>query len=83
MQLDLEMSFAMGRDVMACIEGLIRRLWNDLLHIELPANTFVKMSYHDAMAKYGSDKPDLRLGSEVSRLLELCLSKSHSTLIME
>lgn len=66
LQLDLEMSFATGRDIMACIEGLVRRLWKELLKVDLPDDTFFKMSYHDAMAKYGSDKPDVRLGSEVS-----------------
>lgn len=62
------MSFATGRDVMECIEGLIRRLWKDLLQIDLGEDTFVRMSYQDAMAKYGSDKPDIRLGSEVSQI---------------
>ncbi|OMP86895.1 Aspartate--tRNA ligase, mitochondrial [Diplodia seriata] len=63
-QLDLEMSFAAGEDVQKCIEDLVRRLWGELLDVELPSN-FPRMSYNDAMAKYGSDKPDIRLGMEV------------------
>ena len=65
-QLDLEMSFATGSDVMGCIEGLIRRLWKSMLDTELHADPFAIMPYEDAMATYGSDKPDLRLGMEVS-----------------
>ncbi|KAI9846123.1 MAG: hypothetical protein M1838_001405 [Thelocarpon superellum] len=64
-QLDLEMSFATGEDVMRCVEGLIRTLWNELVgavSVELP---FARLSYDDAMAKYGSDKPDTRLGMEI------------------
>lgn len=64
-QLDLEMSFATGTDVMSCVEGLIRRLWKTMLEIELPTTPFAIMSYEDAMARYGSDKPDTRLGTEV------------------
>ncbi|KAF2085146.1 aspartyl-tRNA synthetase [Saccharata proteae CBS 121410] len=66
-QLDLEMAFAAGEDVMNCIEGLIRRLWAELLHEDLQKE-FPRMKYHEAMAKYGSDKPDIRLGMEISRM---------------
>lgn len=62
------MSFVTGQEVMACIEGLIKSLWQELLHVELPTSPFPVMAYHDAMAKYGSDKPDLRLGMEVGAL---------------
>jgi aspartyl-tRNA synthetase len=49
---------------MQCMETLLKRLWKDMLSIELPSS-FVRMSYHDAMAQYGSDKPDLRIGMKV------------------
>jgi len=65
-QLDLEMSFATGTDVMNCVENLIKRLWKTMLCTELSAKPFSIMSYEDAMATYGSDKPDIRLGMEVS-----------------
>lgn len=65
-QLDLEMSFATGSDVMSCIEGLVRRLWEVMLKVELPSAPFPILSYEDAMTIYGSDKPDTRLGMEVS-----------------
>ncbi|KAK8214321.1 putative aspartyl-tRNA synthetase [Phyllosticta capitalensis] len=66
-QLDLEMSFAGAEDVMDCIEGLIRRLWSEMLSQTLPLK-FPRMTYNEAMAKYGSDKPDIRLGMEISRI---------------
>ncbi|KAB2570573.1 Aspartyl/Asparaginyl-tRNA synthetase class IIb [Lasiodiplodia theobromae] len=66
-QLDLEMSFAAGEDVQKCIEDLVRRLWGELLDVKLPSE-FPRMSYNDAMAKYGSDKPDIRLGMEISQI---------------
>jgi len=65
-QLDLEMSFATGTDVMSCVEGLIRHLWKTMLEEELPSAPFPIMSYEDAMTTYGSDKPDVRLDMEVS-----------------
>jgi aspartyl-tRNA synthetase len=69
-QLDLEMSFATGEDVVKVMEGLLKRLWKDMLNVEIDT-PFVRMKYHDAMAKYGSDKPDLRLGMEIINLGEL------------
>ncbi|MCJ1300340.1 hypothetical protein MMC08_003137 [Hypocenomyce scalaris] len=66
-QLDLEMSFATGESVMDCIETLVRRLWKDLLQITLPF-PFLRMTYQEAMATYGSDKPDVRFGMPISRV---------------
>jgi aspartyl-tRNA synthetase len=58
------MSFAKGEQVMQVIEKLLVVLWEQMLgeKIEQP---IPRMTYHNAMAKYGSDKPDLRLGMEV------------------
>ncbi|KAK4508280.1 hypothetical protein PRZ48_002018 [Zasmidium cellare] len=67
-QIDLEMAFATGEDVMAVIEGVARRLWADLLGIQDLPEKFDRMTYEEAMSKYGSDKPDLRLGSEIMRI---------------
>lgn len=69
-QLDLEMSFATGEDVMLIVETLLRRLWSKMLSTDVPS-PFPRMTYHDAMSKYGSDKPDLRLGMEVTNVGEL------------
>ena len=58
---------------MDCIEALIRSLWSELLRIELasPSEKFTRMTYSEAMARYGSDKPDLRTGVEISRFAHL------------
>ena len=66
-QLDLEMSFASGSEVMKYVERLIIRLWAELLDIELPS-PFPRMTYERAMSTYGSDKPDIRLGVPISRI---------------
>lgn len=67
-QLDLEMSFATGDDVMRTVEGVIRRLWSTLMRDPAPEGPFRRVSYQDAMARYGSDKPDTRYGMELMRL---------------
>jgi aspartyl-tRNA synthetase len=66
-QIDMEMAFARGQDVMDVVETLIRALWAQLLHIDVPSK-FRRMKYAEAMGRYGSDKPDLRFGSEISRI---------------
>lgn len=58
------MSFATGESVMHCIENLVLRLWNDLLQITL-LSPFPRMTYQEAMSQYGSDKPDVRLGTPI------------------
>ncbi|KAJ5973300.1 hypothetical protein N7481_010510 [Penicillium waksmanii] len=67
-QLDMEMSFATGQDVMRTIEGVIRRLWSSLMKDPAPEGSFKKVSYQEVMAKYGSDKPDTRYGMEIMRI---------------
>jgi aspartyl-tRNA synthetase len=58
-QIDAEMSFVVEEDVQSVFEALMADLWKDILGIEL-ATPFRRMSYAEAMALYGSDKPDLR-----------------------
>jgi len=67
-QLDIEMSFVEQDDVIALGERIARALWK-LIDVELP-ETFPRMSYAEAMARYGSDKPDLRFGLELTELTE-------------
>jgi len=50
---------------MSTVEALIRKLWLTTVGVELPADPFPRMAYVDAMSRYGSDKPDIRLGMEV------------------
>ena len=58
-QIDLEMSFVVEEDVQNIIEGLMVALWKDVLGVDIP-HPFQRLTYADAMALYGSDKPDLR-----------------------
>ncbi|HSP77901.1 MAG TPA: aspartate--tRNA ligase, partial [Myxococcaceae bacterium] len=62
-QIDLEMSFVTQDDVFTVVEGLIKRVWEEVLGVEVPV-PFPRMNYDESMAKYGNDKPDLRFGLE-------------------
>ncbi len=62
-QLDVEMSFCTQEDVLEIMESCMRSIWLRVLDIELPP--FPRMSYADAMSRYGTDKPDLRFGLEL------------------
>jgi aspartyl-tRNA synthetase len=68
-QIDLEMSFVTEVDVQNVIEKLLAALWKEVLGVEI-ATPFRRMTYDEAMAKYGSDKPDLRLDLELSEVTE-------------
>ncbi|KAK0281670.1 aspartate--tRNA ligase msd1 [Friedmanniomyces endolithicus] len=67
-QVDLEMAFASGEDVMRTVESTVRALWKEMLHIEDLPFPFPRLTYEQAMSRYGSDKPDIRLGSEITRI---------------
>ncbi len=58
-QLDMEMSFVDEQDVQNMLEGLMCHLFKEMLNIDMP-RPFQRLSYDEAMKKYGSDKPDLR-----------------------
>ncbi len=62
-QIDLEISFATQEDIMAVNEGLMVRLYKELLGIDLPPIPHI--TYDEAMSRYGSDKPDTRFGMEL------------------
>ena len=62
-QIDVEISYATPERVQAPIEALVRRAWHDILGVTLPER-FARMTWAEAMARFGSDKPDLRFGLE-------------------
>jgi aspartyl-tRNA synthetase len=66
-QIDIEMSFVTRQDVVDLAEELVGRLWSELVGYQVP-RPIPQMSYADAMSRYGSDKPDLRFGCELSEM---------------
>ncbi|ATB34574.1 aspartate--tRNA ligase [Melittangium boletus] len=69
-QIDIEMSFVTQDDIFTIVEGLIKKLWGEVLGIDVPT-PFMRMDFDESMAKYGNDKPDLRFGLEHIVLTEL------------
>ena len=68
-QIDLEMSFVTRQDVIDVAEDIVSRLWSALAGYQVPT-PLPRMTYADAMARYGSDKPDLRFGCELTDLTQ-------------
>lgn len=68
-QVDIEMSFVEQDDVIAMNEGLIKKVFKDVLGVEVET-PIKRMPYKEAMDKYGSDKPDLRFGMEITDITE-------------
>jgi len=68
-QIDIEMSFVTREDVIAVAEDIVGTLWSSVVGYEVP-RPLPRLTYADAMARYGSDKPDLRFGCELADLSE-------------
>jgi aspartyl-tRNA synthetase len=68
-QIDIETSFLSEDQIMSLTEEMIRKLFNDLLQIQLPE--FPRMSFEEAMRRFGSDKPDLRIPLELVDVADL------------
>ncbi len=69
-QIDMELSFVDVEDILEINEGLFKRLFKDVLNQDLET-PFERMTYADAMNKYGSDKPDVRFDMQIQDLSEL------------
>src|SRR4051794_25898520 len=69
-QLDVEMAFIDRENIIAVIEGLLRKIWKDILNVEVP-NPIPHMEYDEAMGSYGSDRPDLRFGMKLTDITDL------------
>ena len=69
-QVDEEMSFVSEDDIMTINEGLIKRLWKEMLNIDVQT-PFVRMPWDEAMGRFGSDKPDTRFGLEIQDVTEV------------
>jgi aspartyl-tRNA synthetase len=69
-QLDVETSFLTQEQIMVLMEGLVRELFRSVMKLELP-DPFPRLSYAEAMRRYGSDKPDLRVTTELVDVADL------------
>jgi aspartyl-tRNA synthetase len=69
-QIDIETSFLGEREIQDIMEGLVREVFRDVLGVRLP-EPFARLGYAEAMARYGVDKPDLRIPLELTELTEL------------
>jgi aspartyl-tRNA synthetase len=69
-QLDIETSFLGQQDIQLLMEGLVRYLFKKVLEVELP-NPLPRMTYAEAMRRFGSDKPDLRVALELVDVADL------------
>ncbi len=69
-QVDVEMSFVDRDDVLNNIEAMLKRVFHDVLGIELDT-PFERLSFHESMERFGTDKPDLRFGLELKEMADL------------
>ena len=72
-QIDCEMTFVEQEDILQQFEGLLQHLLKEIKRVE--TGTFPRMTYAEAMAKYGNDKPDIRFGMEFAELNDLAKNK--------
>ena len=68
-QIDLEMSFVDTDDILECLEGFIKRLYKEILNVDI-ATPLPRLTFDEAMSRYGSDKPDTRFEMEITDLSE-------------
>jgi len=68
-QVDIEMSFIDREDIYALIEGLLKRVWKTALNVDIPT-PFKRISFEEALNRYGIDKPDTRFGMELVDMTE-------------
>ncbi|MDD7552482.1 MAG: aspartate--tRNA ligase [Candidatus Cryptobacteroides sp.] len=76
-QIDCEMSFVEQEDVLETFEGMMRQMFKNALGVDIP-DPLPRMSWYEAMDKYGSDKPDIRFGMEINDLSSQLRDKGFS-----
>ena len=69
-QLDVELSFTNEQEIQSLMEKLLRHIFKEVLNVQLP-DPFPRMSYKEAMHRFGSDKPDLRIPLELVEISDL------------
>lgn len=78
-QIDCEMSFVEQEDVLETFEGMMKALFRNILGVELPEK-LPRMSWQEAMERYGSDKPDLRFGMTIHELTDVAKGRGFGVL---
>ena len=78
-QIDCEMSFVEQEDVLNMFEGMMRTMFKNVLGVDIP-NPMPRMSWYDAMDKYGSDKPDVRFGMTIHEITDKVKGKGFAVL---
>ena len=68
-QIDIEMSFVEREDIYNLVEGMLKRIWKTALNIDVPT-PFQRLTYREAINRYGIDKPDTRFGMELADFTE-------------
>ena len=68
-QIDLEMSFVEAEDIQQCVEGYVQRAFKELMGVDVPT-PLPRLTFADAMNRYGSDKPDTRFGFEIQDITD-------------
>ena len=69
-QIDLEMSFVDVDDIIGCLEGFVKRLYKEILDVDIQL-PLPRLTYDEAMNRFGSDKPDTRFGMELTDISEI------------
>lgn len=78
-QIDCEMSFVEQEDVLNMFEGMMRTMFKNVLGVDIP-DPMPRMSWYDAMDKYGSDKPDVRFGMTIHEITDKVKGKDFAVL---
>ncbi len=69
-QVDLEMSFAGRDEIISLMEGMMKRLFKEVMNMDIEA-PFQRLSFHESMERFGNDKPDMRFGLELKDMADL------------
>ena len=75
-QIDCEMSFVQQNDIINVFEEMTKHLFKELRGVDLGEKPFLRLSWHEAMRRFGSDKPDMRFGMEFVELKDIFAGKS-------
>ncbi|MFI3313045.1 MAG: aspartate--tRNA ligase, partial [Eubacteriales bacterium] len=76
-QIDLEMSFVEVDDVLTMQEGFVKRVFKEIQGVDVET-PFLRMPYHEAMSRFGSDKPDMRFGFELKDISDIAKASQFS-----